>query len=110
MYDLDLENVRNQPEGLRLVASMYQLPGARLRTSLIATFVPRTRFSKPSFWIAIEASISWRVAVTVAMHVVSGPLMCNCLSSLRSWIIKRVPRVRYRFSIEKKLMNVVPAE
>ena len=31
---------------------------------------------------------------TEATQVVSGPVTCNCLSILRSWIITRVPRVR----------------
>jgi hypothetical protein len=47
-----------RPRDFASLASMYQLPGARLRTSSIVTSEPRIRFSKPSFWIAMEASIS----------------------------------------------------
>ena len=42
----------------------------------------------------MECSNSCSTALTDAMQVVSGPVMCSSLSILRSWIITRVPRVR----------------
>ena len=46
------------PSAFASLASIYQFPGARRRTSSIDTLEPRMRFSNPSFWMEIEASIS----------------------------------------------------
>ena len=63
---------------------MYQLYGARSSTCSIVTDDPLTKFSKPSFWIAIEASISCMFALTDATQVVSGPSISSVFFSLRS--------------------------
>ncbi len=76
----------------------------------MVTSDPRMRFSKPSFWIRMDPSISFSTPFTSATQVVRGPSIVRVLTRRRSWIIRRAPRVRNRLQRAKKPMNVVPAE
>jgi hypothetical protein len=58
----DYKTASTSPRFFASCASRYQLDGAFCKTSSNVTLEPSTRFWKPSFWIAIEHSISFKVA------------------------------------------------